>query len=200
MGKNYNPGAAGAPRQLGDPLAILEARNRKKRVHELATEIGNQTGLEPELAAKMASQGLPLLNALNPFASDRRSMTVGSDQHRLFQAVHAAQKSLDARSVPGAGLNQDPAGNAVRKLLPAAEDSPFLFHNGMAVGPNPAYGKKHGLEWAGDRWAMPKANPNQDLERQALELELERRRRDMEKDDDDPTLEAWLSRRLARKE
>jgi hypothetical protein len=37
--------------------------------------------------------------------------------------------------------------------------------------PNKAYGDAYGLEWDGRQWV--KANPNADLERQAMELELE---------------------------
>jgi hypothetical protein len=52
----------------------------------------------------------------------------------------------------------------------------------MLVGPNPAYGRKHGLKWGGDRWVVDDTpqNPNADLERQAAELALEQRRWEFE--------------------
>lgn len=90
----------------------------------------------------------------------------------------------------------DPAGESVRRLVKTAPDTSLdPFVNRM---PNKAYGEAYGLEWDGQRWV--KANPNADLERQALELELEKRRQDMEQakygGGPDSAVAAWLSRRL----
>lgn len=111
---------------------------------------------------------------------------------------------IDFRPGPG-GLTPfvkpyDPAGASVRRLVqPAAGRDASLdpFVNRM---PNKAYGEAYGLEWDGQQWV--KANPNADLERQAMELELEKRRQDLARsqygDGADSMLSAWLAKRLGR--
>jgi hypothetical protein len=86
----------------------------------------------------------------------------------------------------------DPAGNSVRKLLTRDTSLDPMVNN----LPNKAYGDAYGLEWDGRQWV--KANPNADLERQAMELELEQRRQDMEKSKygDNTGLREWLAKKL----
>ena len=85
----------------------------------------------------------------------------------------------------------DPAGASVRRLVQPRDSSLDPFVNNL---PNKAYGDAYGLEWDGEKWV--KANPNADLEREAMELELEKRRRDMS--GPESGLREWLAKRLGR--
>lgn len=96
----------------------------------------------------------------------------------------------------------DPAGASVRRLVQPAGGRDTSMDPFVGRMPNKAYGDAYGLEWDGERWV--KANPNADLERQAMELELEKRRQDLARsqygDSADSMLSAWLAKRLGRSE
>ena len=100
------------------------------------------------------------------------------DRALLSPTVRAAEAGKAVRRP------SDPHGNAIRSLLPDSapdEPPPFLTQGKgwgkHVVAPNPAYGQKHGLEWDGANWTIPKADPKPDpyadLARQQMEIQAD---------------------------